>query len=266
MKKNKIHNLILYLIIFSLIGFIIISNKHTILNNTKIVLKNMNETTEVSNLNKTIETLNASHTEYANYIQTSKQKIINAINNYPNSAATENNSLEELSTMIKSLTNVPENTYYYVNGTEGNASTIVRYKKVDNKYYICDEHGNVASGTISSDVSSLTLVPYTGITSANLTSNYAGYASGNFYLGSRSNVDSNIVSIYNALKNKGFTPKSTNITDIVNCINSITAKVEGGGIGGWSSAGTGTLILTTFGQRTWTSSNSGIQFTLSFYN
>lgn len=181
--KNTLHITILYSIIIISIVSNILLNKNISLENKTKILKTMDEATEVANLNKTIDDLNGSHTEYQNYIKISKQKIANAINMYPNNNATNNNSLEELSTMVTNLTNIAENKYYYESGTEGDESTIVRYKKIGEEYYICDEHGTVATDTTATDVSSLTLVPYNAITSKNLSAGSAGYASGKFYLG-----------------------------------------------------------------------------------
>lgn len=182
MKKMK--NIILYLIIIGLIIFNIVNfNKNVVLGNAKIILKSMEESTQVLNLNNTIENLNEAHTDYANYVQTSKQKIANAINMYPNNNATGENTLEEFSTMISNITDIPQNTYYYQSGTEGDSSTIVRYKKVGTQYYVCDEHGIVASNTTATDVSSKTLIPYSATTSKNLSAGSAGYGSGSLYLG-----------------------------------------------------------------------------------
>ena len=81
MKKTKIQNIILYCTNIILIGFIIFSNKGFILNNNKITLKNMSESTQVSDLNKSINELEASHEEYQNYIQTKKTDLATAITN-----------------------------------------------------------------------------------------------------------------------------------------------------------------------------------------
>lgn len=69
--------------------------------------------------------------------------------------------------------------------------------------------------------------------------------------------------IYDALVAKGLPPASNSISDIVARINSIKAVAQGGGIGGWASAGQTTLIRTTAGSDSWTSSNHGIQITLT---
>lgn len=183
MKKFKIQNILLYIINFILISFIVFSNKNMILNNNTMILKNMDETIEVENLNKSIETLNASHTEYSNYIQTSKQKITNAINMYPNNNASEENTLEELSTMINNLTIIPENTYFYEKGTEGDSSTIKRYKKIGEDYFSCDVNGIVLDNTSSTDVTSLTLVPYSYSTAENLSAGSASFVDKSIILG-----------------------------------------------------------------------------------
>ena len=189
MKGKKI---IIISIIFNILCISVIYNfiKKDYVNNKRMIVKAMSET----EYEDYITTINESHTEYANYIQTAKQKIANAINEYPNNNVSEQNSLEDFSTIISNLTNIPENTYYYEKGTEGNESTIVRYKKVADQYYKCDEHGKVASGTTATDVSSLTLTPYTSMTSTKLSSGFAGYSSGNLYLGDGSDYRDKFIS------------------------------------------------------------------------
>lgn len=100
--KNKIQNIILYIINIILIGFIILSNKNFILNNSRITLKNMNESRQVTELNKTIETLNNTHTEYANYIQTSKNNLATIITN----AGVTTNGTDTFETIINNVSNI----------------------------------------------------------------------------------------------------------------------------------------------------------------
>jgi len=78
---------------------------------------------------------------------------------------------------------VPENTYFYEQGTEGDSETIVRYKKINDEYFICDAYGQVEDGTSATDVTSKILIPYTASSSTNLSAGNAGFASGNLYLG-----------------------------------------------------------------------------------
>ena len=102
MKNIRIHIQTLYLVIIILIIANIISNKNIILENNKIILKNMNETAEVTNLNKSIEELNLSHTEYSNYIQNSKKQIATALTN----EGVETSEDELLETMASNIRRV----------------------------------------------------------------------------------------------------------------------------------------------------------------
>ena len=78
---------------------------------------------------------------------------------------------------------IPENTYFYEEGTEGDSTTIVRYKKINDEYFVCDENGIVAEGTAATDVTSKTLIEYSATAAGNMTAGSAGYASNSFFLG-----------------------------------------------------------------------------------
>lgn len=182
MKKLKINNLILYLIIFILIIIIIISNKNIILNNNTLISKKMDETTQVTDLEKTINNLNTSHSDYANYIQTSKKEISNAINLYSNNNVSETDSFSDFITHIENLTTIPSDTYYYVSGTEG-SNNIERYKKINGYYYPCDENGIVLEGSTATDISSKTLIEYTASDTNKLSAGSASFANKSLLLG-----------------------------------------------------------------------------------
>lgn len=184
--KNRIISVMLILNLITTIGILNFFIKGKI-SKEKETLKEMTESEQVTGLQTQINNLNKSHEEYGNYIKTSKQKIANAINMYPDNNATEQNTLEELSTMINNLTNIPQNTYYYEKGTEGDSTTIMRYKKVNDLYYACDVNGSVTEGTSATDVSSKTLVPYNAFNSGSINTGSAGYVSGKLYLGDGSN-------------------------------------------------------------------------------
>ena len=102
MKNNKRHIILLYLIILVLIVINIVSNKDIILNKNTITLKNMDETTEVANLNKTIDDLNTSKTDYQNYISTSKTNLANAIT----SAGVATSGTDSFETMTSNVTKI----------------------------------------------------------------------------------------------------------------------------------------------------------------
>ena len=183
--KNKIISVLLILNLIITMGILNFFIKDQI-SKEKVVLKEMTESKQVSGMQTEINNLNKSHEEYANYIQTSKQKIANAINMYQNNNAIVDNSLEEFSTMITNLTNIPENTYYYEEGTEGDSTTIKRYKKIGDSYYVCDANGIALEGTTAADISSITLIPYNALVAENISAGFAGYASGSLYLGDSS--------------------------------------------------------------------------------
>ena len=81
MKNNKIFfvsiilNIILIIILYSILNENIKLFKHT------KTIKDMSETTQVIDLNNTINNLNISNTEYMNYINKSKLNIANVITN-----------------------------------------------------------------------------------------------------------------------------------------------------------------------------------------
>ena len=78
MKKQKIILFIIILLI-CLIVVSIILNKN--IKKETIKIKKMSESTQVSDLQTQINQLNASHTEYANYVQSCKETIATAITN-----------------------------------------------------------------------------------------------------------------------------------------------------------------------------------------
>lgn len=78
MKKQKVI-LATILLLCLIVGIIVGKSKN--INKETVTIKQMNESTQVSDLNKEIDQLNASHTEYANYVQTCKEKIAAAITN-----------------------------------------------------------------------------------------------------------------------------------------------------------------------------------------
>ena len=81
MKKEKCIILILLVIIVILIGGNInfILEKNAIVKSNKQIIKEMNESTQVTDLNNQINALNTEHTEYMNYIQTCKTQIATAL-------------------------------------------------------------------------------------------------------------------------------------------------------------------------------------------
>lgn len=103
--KVKLHFSILYIIlIISIVNNIILEND-IVLKDKMQIIKSMNKNIEVENLNKTIEELNTSHTQYSNYIKTSKMNLSTAITNAGVSTSPEDN----FETMINNISNILSN-------------------------------------------------------------------------------------------------------------------------------------------------------------
>lgn len=103
--KERLQFVLLYLSI--IVISIIALNKNIILKNNAKTLKNMNESTQVANLQKSIETLNNSHTEYSNYVQECKMKISNAITNQ----GIETTQDETVEKIVENIEKIGENKY-----------------------------------------------------------------------------------------------------------------------------------------------------------
>ena len=118
MKKNRVYSIVSYTINLVLLGVIIISNKGIILNKNTITLKDMNESTQIADKEKTIDDLNTSQTEYSNYINTSKTNLAKAITN----AGVSTSGTDSLETMITNVSKILSNRrteilYAKTNGT-----------------------------------------------------------------------------------------------------------------------------------------------------
>ena len=101
MKNKKI--LIIILIIVTLVLTIqIVLSKNKIINTSKKTIKEMSSTTQETELNNQINSLNAGHTEYINYIQTCKTKIATALTN----EGVPTSDQATLETMAGSISNV----------------------------------------------------------------------------------------------------------------------------------------------------------------
>ena len=80
MKKEKIVELVLLVItILIVVSINFILRENVILKSNKQIIKEMNESTQVTDLNNQINALNAEHTDYMNYIQTCKTAIAAAL-------------------------------------------------------------------------------------------------------------------------------------------------------------------------------------------
>lgn len=100
--KIKLHFTILYILLTILIVINIISNKNIIIGNQTQIIKTMDKTTEISNLNNTINTLQESHLDYSNYIQTNKSNLAQLITN----AGLQTNETDSLETMVSNVSNI----------------------------------------------------------------------------------------------------------------------------------------------------------------
>ena len=75
---------------------------------------------------------------------------------------------------------ITPDTYFYDSSTSG--EEIVRYKKIDGKYYLCDVNGNITDES-EQDVTGITLTEYLSATEASLVLGKAGFANSNLLLG-----------------------------------------------------------------------------------
>ena len=124
MKKLKII-LITILFLCTILSIVIIKQNANIQKKRKVV-KQMNETEQVSNLDTQINNLNASHIEYANEIQTAKRSLATAITNQGISTS-EEDTFETMATNIGNILdtnfdidsfNVIGSVYYGADGIE----------------------------------------------------------------------------------------------------------------------------------------------------
>ena len=140
MKREKVIILGLLVIIIILLGGNInfILEKNSILKSNKQIIKEMNESTQVTDLNNQINALNTEHTDYMNYIQTCKTTIATALTTEgvttSNQAALETMA-ENISKVLEERTknatataeDIAEGKTAYVNGEliTGNSSNTV---------------------------------------------------------------------------------------------------------------------------------------------
>ena len=138
---------------------------------------------DLTTLDNKIETVSTELDTLEQSVGNNKTEILNALSTNPNLDVNPNASFADITTYIQNMSNVPADTYFYEDGTEGDAATIVRYKKVGAEYFPCDAYGIVSEGAAAVDVSSKTLVPYSATAAGNLSAGSAGYASNSFILG-----------------------------------------------------------------------------------
>ena len=137
---------------------------------------------DLESLDQRINTLSGEVQNISGNIENSKDNIVNIINTYPGQVVSPDASFTEISTYINELTNFPSDTYFYVDGTEGD-STIERYKKISGQYYPCDENGNVQEGESPVDVTSKDLLDYAAMAPSDLSAGAGGYVNKSLILG-----------------------------------------------------------------------------------
>lgn len=98
-----------------------------------------------------------------------------------------NNAKEALDTIYQIAEYIiPSDTYFYnVNSNDD----IIRYKKIDEKYYLCNENGIVINQN-EQDITNVNLIEYQSLVSTDIEIGKAGYSSGNINLGSWNNETS----------------------------------------------------------------------------
>ena len=103
MKKEKCIILALSIIIITLICFIYtLINENKLINNNKMIIKEMTQSTLEADLNNQINALNAEHTEYMNYVQTCKATIASAISD-TGVTTSDSDTIDTMASNIRSL-------------------------------------------------------------------------------------------------------------------------------------------------------------------
>ena len=115
MKNKKI--LIILIIVTLVLSMQLVLSKNKIMNISKKTIKEMSSTTQETELNNQINTLNAEHTEYMNYIQACKIKIATAITNQ-GVYTSENDTVEIMISNIEKILQTKEKTIIQGIGTQ----------------------------------------------------------------------------------------------------------------------------------------------------
>lgn len=121
-----------------------------------------------------------------NLVKTGKTQLASSINAYTTGNVKTLDSFANLSAAVDTLTDFPVGTYYYdsTTGTD-DAMALVRYKKENGSYFLCDQYGNKTSNT-SQTVNISNLVEYQELDQENLTAGTAGMVDKSFVLGNGS--------------------------------------------------------------------------------
>ncbi|MGN0308771.1 MAG: hypothetical protein ACI4DN_11215, partial [Lachnospiraceae bacterium] len=126
-------------------------------------------------------------TALAEYIEQGVRNMVNELEKYPHIDFGKEEgegipSFDAIVAAIVQLTHIPPDTYFYEENTQGDEN-IVRYKKIDGKYYRCSAQGSVAEGTPEEEISGKTLIAYRAAESSNITAGAAAYVEGVLQLG-----------------------------------------------------------------------------------
>ena len=138
MKKKQVILLTIILLLCFII--IMIANQNRNIKNETIMIKEMSETTQVTDLNNQINSLNTGHTEYMNYIESCKNKIATALTN----EGVETSNQATLETMANDIGKVLQTRTKDATAT---AEDIANGKTA----YV---NGNLVTGNYTSDFSS----------------------------------------------------------------------------------------------------------------
>ena len=120
--------------------------------------------------------------ELSTKVENGKQELIYVINTYPGEDVPEDSTLPELAEAVEALTVFPENTFFFVEDSQGRVTE--RYKIIGGGYYPCDENGVVTEGAGAVDVTGKALQPYTAMNAANLSAGAGGFVNKLLILGS----------------------------------------------------------------------------------
>ena len=134
-------------------------------------------------LEQKINTVGSELDALENSVGNNKEELLNILSMNPNLDVNPDASFGEITSYVQNMTSIPEDTYFYEDGTEGSADTIVRYKKINGEYFLCNANGVVSEGATPVDITDKTLEPYNATAARNMSAGAAGYASNSFLLG-----------------------------------------------------------------------------------
>ena len=96
----------------------------------KQIIKEMSESTQVTDLNNQINALNTEHTEYMNYIQTCKAQLASAITDM----GIETSESASLDTMASNIRSISGGSFEYIDGGINRQSTTTAVASISKSY------------------------------------------------------------------------------------------------------------------------------------